>query len=1136
MTDLWEEGCKLHNLALATAQRAPEAQVLPDALRAIAAQLNAIFLEPVDPNARGNGSQTYRLNYFPNLAKLKESTGYGAHESTEGGYYSAPSAIKAFLHSLESMRSFEKVAVAAVGADALERFEGSFAHLHPVKEPECAELITLCQMLKRFAERGGPAWMRGWQPLQVLRHGGLDTSHILLDRLGSLWIPDLSKASVGGPFDDAAQLVASILFEHLIPSTRHDADAATAASGRARQDTAGSAAGSYPPGPASTRTRAESASATRARAESVQKESQSQPAPQASPRRWLSASSPVDPAEEQALQQAIAVVNALVPVNNKLPSYWEEQTRALKKSAPPHMVSCLQTCQKAIRAACHLVVRCGLLPTARPAKPGPGNPSSGRAAEEVGEPQSPRGRRRMSVGGVTGHARVPSGAASLARAAGGAESSLEEGEASHRRSMEHLHSLVSSSQRAGVLGVHSEWSGNMSACTSLRTGLRTRMARAIESPLTVVHESKTLTSLLDAPSVPPAGKVGLLPDDPILSEASAAAPAESCAPEGSGGSALNSDSWATRTKWPDKSTGVATPRSTIFGGHLGSGSKKPPEPEREQSEFRLEGSRSQGRASVPSRSSLQELSGGSSDRILDPPAARVEDDALAAIAQDCHPANFQLQLLLRGLEALLSPALSLTQKRLAFHTVQRLSTALCMQLERPPVTPPGQVLEETQRPLEQLHFCANQHVVVREGVGEGEGGAERYSLQRLTPSGNVAVWPPRPAEEAPHAAEDADSAVPPPLLTRSTATIDDSMSEPSIGVQSATARGAAASLASEQYGISPLEMHWGVLPLRAYDTIEVAVRDCDLATASADRLCGLIEVSSEPFTFDLSSRLVLRARVAPLSLAQDLSEMLATACDASSSAGPDASSVGASVEVGRPCAASDSSLAGGKDVEPDAPPSPTRRRASISCKERASAMTSARLVQMVRNRLGVWCGHRLLMCPSVSLKRYSPGKQLYVHALGAWRQAHVVSSYTGKDIHGEHTMSLTNDGGERVMVSAKLTPYNSGPCLLEAHQFETYLACHVHKLRTEHSVLVNQLTGRRTDIFDQMVPLAQYDENGTQVDKWRYVLHSLLLHDGGRGEASRRGAAEGERAAPPLRGEAGAAVVLLRPSLPPVSV
>lgn len=53
-------------------------------------------------------------------------------------------------------------------------------------------------------------------------HGSLDTSHVLLDRLGMIWLPDLSATDCKAPFTDAAHLVASILFEHLVPPDQGD--------------------------------------------------------------------------------------------------------------------------------------------------------------------------------------------------------------------------------------------------------------------------------------------------------------------------------------------------------------------------------------------------------------------------------------------------------------------------------------------------------------------------------------------------------------------------------------------------------------------------------------------------------------------------------------------------------------------------------------------------------------------------------------------------------------------------------------------------------------------------------------------------------------------------------------------------
>ena len=59
------------------------------------------------------------------------------------------------------------------------------------------------------------------------------------------------------------------------------------------------------------------------------------------------------------MNHARSVVNALVPVNNRLPSYWEESKRVLKPGAPAHMHIALGLCKTVMRSVANLVVRCG---------------------------------------------------------------------------------------------------------------------------------------------------------------------------------------------------------------------------------------------------------------------------------------------------------------------------------------------------------------------------------------------------------------------------------------------------------------------------------------------------------------------------------------------------------------------------------------------------------------------------------------------------------------------------------------------------------------------------------------------------------------------------------------------------------
>ena len=79
---------------------------------------------------------------------------------------------------------------------------------------ECEPLVRLLRELHRW-RTDVPEWLRALRPMRSYQHGDLNAANVLIDLRGSLWLIDF--ASTGpekNPFNDAAKMVAAVLFEY----------------------------------------------------------------------------------------------------------------------------------------------------------------------------------------------------------------------------------------------------------------------------------------------------------------------------------------------------------------------------------------------------------------------------------------------------------------------------------------------------------------------------------------------------------------------------------------------------------------------------------------------------------------------------------------------------------------------------------------------------------------------------------------------------------------------------------------------------------------------------------------------------------------------------------------------------------
>jgi ankyrin repeat protein len=83
---------------------------------------------------------------------------------------------------------------------------------------EAKPLADCLRLLNDLTEEAPAAhWLEGWKPIRATVHGALVCDSLIVDACGRSWLFDLANARSGSLFDDAAHLIADILFSQLQP-------------------------------------------------------------------------------------------------------------------------------------------------------------------------------------------------------------------------------------------------------------------------------------------------------------------------------------------------------------------------------------------------------------------------------------------------------------------------------------------------------------------------------------------------------------------------------------------------------------------------------------------------------------------------------------------------------------------------------------------------------------------------------------------------------------------------------------------------------------------------------------------------------------------------------------------------------
>ena len=118
------------------------------------------------------------------------------------------------------------------------------------------------------------------------------------------------------------------------------------------------------------------------------------------------------------------------------------------------------------------------------------------------------------------------------------------------------------------------------------------------------------------------------------------------------------------------------------------------------------------------------------------------------------------------------------------------------------------------------------------------------------------------------------------------------------------------------------------------------------------------------------------------------------------------------------------------------------------------------------------CAAELADSGAIGLRRYETGAALVVYHGGEWKDADVLQPPGEAELctfNWVHKLQLCRSGRE---VSLSLTPFNATPREMGCATFETLRQRWEHSLRTQHSSIVDALSGRRLDVFAQCVPIA----------------------------------------------------------------
>ena len=101
---------------------------------------------------------------------------------------------------------------------------------------------------------------------------------------------------------------------------------------------------------------------------------------------------------------------------------------------------------------------------------------------------------------------------------------------------------------------------------------------------------------------------------------------------------------------------------------------------------------------------------------------------------------------------------------------------------------------------------------------------------------------------------------------------------------------------------------------------------------------------------------------------------------------------------------------------------------------------------------------------------YAPGQELNVLVDGSWQDAVVVRPADGL-MRPHYLRELIPDAPDGRTFELRLHPFNHGPRDVSSASFAALIKRHNRSLRNAHSGIVDALSGRRLNVFDQCVPI-----------------------------------------------------------------
>lgn len=100
---------------------------------------------------------------------------------------------------------------------------------------------------------------------------------------------------------------------------------------------------------------------------------------------------------------------------------------------------------------------------------------------------------------------------------------------------------------------------------------------------------------------------------------------------------------------------------------------------------------------------------------------------------------------------------------------------------------------------------------------------------------------------------------------------------------------------------------------------------------------------------------------------------------------------------------------------------------------------------------------------SAGLRVYAAGQRLAVNLDGAWIDARVLEAVNA---YGQHRL----EAGDREVALA-LHPWNHAPSEMPTAELDAVRARHARSMRAQHASVIDGLSGKRLDVFDQCVPI-----------------------------------------------------------------